>query len=336
MRRIGIVVVVSFLAAAAVAQNIRSAVSLTGLDTATCTVPDPCRTFDVAISRTNVGGEVIVLSSAGYGPFTVNKSVSIIASAAYHAAISPTSGDAITVNVDSAVVVLRGLALNGGFGAFNGINFTGQTAAASETWLYVEKCIISGFSNNGLSFARNGRLFVHDTSLRHCGQSGIYINGSPGMPSHGSIDRALLEGNHNGLVVDNAVVAVRDSIATSNLDDLWGAGFWARSLDSGTSAIVSADNCQATHNITGFMAGNGQGGTGTAQLTVSNSVASSNFSGISTYPQGTVRASNNTVTNNNAGFSYTFGTFESRGNNTLRGNNVDKGGTGTIAVFAGE
>ena len=36
------------------AQNNRSAVSLTGNDAATCTVPDPCRTFDVAISKTNV------------------------------------------------------------------------------------------------------------------------------------------------------------------------------------------------------------------------------------------------------------------------------------------
>src|SRR5438105_5900792 len=59
---------------AAYAQNNRSAVSLTGVDTASCTVPDPCRTFGTAISRTNAGGEIVVLSSAGYGPFTVNKS----------------------------------------------------------------------------------------------------------------------------------------------------------------------------------------------------------------------------------------------------------------------
>ena len=39
--------------------NNRSAVSLAGSDMATCTVPDPCRTFDVAISKTNNGGEVV-------------------------------------------------------------------------------------------------------------------------------------------------------------------------------------------------------------------------------------------------------------------------------------
>src|SRR5438128_10482047 len=126
--------------ASLLAQNNRSAVSLTGNDAASCTVPDPCRTFDVAISKTNAGGEVIVLSSAGYGPFTVTKSVSIISPPAYHAALAPTSGDAITVNVDNAVVVLRGLTLNGSLGGNNGITFTGQMVASSNTKLYVENC----------------------------------------------------------------------------------------------------------------------------------------------------------------------------------------------------
>src|SRR5438128_10105004 len=123
----------------ALAQNNRSAVSLTGNDAATCTVPDPCRTFDVAISKTNTGGEVIVLSSAGYGPFTVTKSISIISPPAYHAAMAPTSGDAITINVDNAVVVLRGLTLNGSLGGYNGVTFSGA-ATASNSSLYIENC----------------------------------------------------------------------------------------------------------------------------------------------------------------------------------------------------
>src|SRR5438552_5070525 len=101
---VGVLVVVLF-SSLVFGQNNRSAVSLTGNDAATCTVPDPCRTFDVAISKTNAGGEVIVLSSAGYGPFTVTKSVSFISPPAYHAAMAPTSGDATTLNVDNALVV---------------------------------------------------------------------------------------------------------------------------------------------------------------------------------------------------------------------------------------
>src|SRR5438876_11546058 len=141
--------------ASLLAQNNRSAVSLTGNDAASCTVPDPCRTFDVAISKTNSGGEVIVLSSAGYGPFTVTKAVSIISPPAYHAAIAPTSGDAITINVDNALIVVRGLTLNGALGGTNGITFTGATTV-SNTTLYIENCAISGFGFNGVNFARNG------------------------------------------------------------------------------------------------------------------------------------------------------------------------------------
>src|SRR5438477_5831608 len=160
MRQIGMAVVVSMLVSTSLfGQNNRSAVSLTGNDAATCQVPDPCRTFDVAISKTNAGGEVIVLSSAGYGPFTVNKSISIISPPAYHAAMAPTSGDAITVNVDNALVVLRGLTLNGSLGGVNGITFTGG-ATASSTRLDVENCVISGFSNYGVTCAGTGTLVI--------------------------------------------------------------------------------------------------------------------------------------------------------------------------------
>src|SRR5438105_3562216 len=99
MRKIGVAIAVSVLCClSGFAQNNRSAVSLTGSDTASCTVPDPCRTFSTAMSKTNAGGEIVVLSTAGYGPFSVNKSVSIISPPAYHAAMAPTTGAAITID----------------------------------------------------------------------------------------------------------------------------------------------------------------------------------------------------------------------------------------------
>src|SRR5438105_14918768 len=176
---VGVLVVV-LVSVSLFAQNNRSAVSLTGNDAATCTVPDPCRTFDVAISKTNAGGEVIVLSSAGYGPFTVSKSVSIISPPAYHAALAPASGDAITINVDNALVVLRGLTLNGSLGGVNGITFTGATTT-SNTTVYIENCVISGFSGNGVNFARNGTLHVSQLIARENGGA-IFVDGSPGFP----------------------------------------------------------------------------------------------------------------------------------------------------------
>src|SRR5437867_1335473 len=217
-------------------QNNRSAVSLTGSDLATCTVPDPCRTFDVAISRTNTGGEVIVLSSAGYGPFTVTRSVSIISPPAYHAALAPTSGDAITVNVDNAVVVLRGLTLNGKLGGVNGVTFTGQTANPSGTRLYLENCVISGFSQSGVYFSRNGTLYVSGLTARE-NSIAILADGSPNLPSYATIDHAVLEKNYDGLRVENATVTIRDSVAAGNGE----YGFWARALGAGTFGEISAN-----------------------------------------------------------------------------------------------
>src|SRR5438552_1884521 len=243
---VGVLVVV-LVSVSLFAQNNRSAVSLTGNDAATCTVPDPCRTFDVAISKTNAGGEVIVLSSAGYGPFTVTKSVSIISPPAFHAALAPTSGDAITIDVDNALVVLRGLTLNGSLGGVNGITFTGA-ATTSNTSVYIENCVISGFSTNGVNFARNGTLFISELIARE-NSIGILVDGNSGLPSTASIDHALMEKNSlNGLAVENATVAIRDSVAAKNTS----VGFWARATPSGVTAEVSADHCQATSNYNGF------------------------------------------------------------------------------------
>jgi len=325
MRQLAIAVLVSiFVSTSLFAQNNRSAVSLTGNDAATCTVPDPCRTFDVAISKTNAGGEVVVLSSAGYGPFTVTKPVSIISPPAYHAAIAPTSGDAITVNADNALVVLRGLTLNGSLGGVNGITFIGQTASASNTRLYVENCVISGFSGNGVNFARNGMLFISQFVARENGGA-IFVDGSPGFPSSASIDHALMQRSAvNGLLVENATVAVRDSIAADNGNN----GFYSLALAAGTTASIHADNCQATHNSGGFWTS----GTG-ARLMVSNSVASLNSSfGIGVGNNGTVRPSNNAVTGNDVGFVNFSGVFLSEGNNTVNGNTTMET-SGTITTF---
>src|SRR6266702_4326981 len=196
MPKTGLAVLLSILlCTSALAQNNRSAVSLTGNDASSCTVPDPCRTFDVAISKTNAGGEVIVLSSAGYGPFTVTKSISIISPPAYHAAMAPASGDAITINVDNALVVLRGLTLNGSLGGVNGITFTGATTT-SNTTVYIENCVISGFSGNGVNFARNGTLFVSELIARR-NNNAIVVDSNSGSPSTAIIDHALLEQSVN-------------------------------------------------------------------------------------------------------------------------------------------
>jgi hypothetical protein len=327
MPKIGIGILVSILIATSLfAQNNRSAVSLTGNDAATCTVPDPCRTFNTAISKTNAGGEVIVLSSAGYGPFTITKSLSIISPPAYHAALAPTSGDAITVNVDNALVVLRGLTLNGSFGAANGITYIGGMGG---TTLYVENCVISGFSGRGVNFAQFGTLFISELIARG-NDTAIFVD-SPAGQSRAAVDHALMEKNFTaGLRVEHAAVAIRDSMAAGGSG---GTGFGVDAANPGAVAELYADHCQATHNANaGFYSG---GGSGTARLMVSNSVASKNGNyGVASSNNGTVRASSNMVSGNDVGFAQLgTGVFRSRGNNTVDGNTTSE--TSGVFTFFG-
>src|SRR5207302_4023776 len=122
----------------------RTFVSGLGNDANPGTLTSPKRSFGSALTVTDPGGEIIVLDSAGYGPVTINKAVSIISPPGVYAGVTVTSGDGITVSAGASdVVILRGLTINGA-GGTNGINFTDGAA------LHVENCVISRFSNDGI------------------------------------------------------------------------------------------------------------------------------------------------------------------------------------------
>src|SRR5689334_19511287 len=98
----------------ALAASQRTFVASTGVDTHPCTLAQPCRTFGAALAQTSAHGEIIVIDSAGYGPVTINKSVSIVAPPGIYAGLTVFSGDGITVNAGASdTVVLRGLTING-------------------------------------------------------------------------------------------------------------------------------------------------------------------------------------------------------------------------------
>src|SRR6266568_3110447 len=66
-------------ALSASAQNSRSLVSVTGNGANPCTPGFERRTFTRALAVTNAGGEIVAITSGGYGAVTINKAVSIIA-----------------------------------------------------------------------------------------------------------------------------------------------------------------------------------------------------------------------------------------------------------------
>jgi len=158
-----ITLALSMLAATdALAAGQRSFVSGSGADVGTCTLTAPCRSFGYAIAQTNLGGEVIVLDSAGYGPVTITGAVKLIAPPGVYAGISVSSGAGITVNAGASdVVVLRGLSINNIGAGINGIQ------VANGVRVTVDHCAISGFSSGAgiASTAAFTELDVTDTVI---------------------------------------------------------------------------------------------------------------------------------------------------------------------------
>jgi hypothetical protein len=174
---------IALFATASVAQNGRTFVSGAGADTNPCSLASPCRTFAQAISVTNSGGEVVALTSAGYGPFTISKAVTVEAPAGVYAGITVTSGSGIVISAGpNDTVILRGLTINNQSAGITGILFSGGNT------LHVESCVVNGFngSGEGIAIGAPGNVFVEDTIARANG-TGIVV----GSASAGAVNVAM-------------------------------------------------------------------------------------------------------------------------------------------------
>ncbi len=219
-----------------------------------CSIAKPCRAFSEAIGVTNSGGEVVVLDSAGYGSVTITKSVSLIAPSGIYAGISVFSGfDGVTVNAPGAIVVLRGLSINGQ-GGNRGIFL--QAGARVR----IENCVVSGMGVAGISHnAAGAEMIVLDTIVRDNAGSGVVVvgdlvyavldhvrsehNGGDGFsfaPTSGSI---------------GALATVVDSIFAHND----GKGIGAATLAGATITIVVERSIMSSNGQDGFAATAGAG-----------------------------------------------------------------------------
>ena len=179
------------------AQSVRTFVATGGVDNPNCFLSAPCRTFTAAIAAVGPGGEVVALDSGGYGPFTIDKSVTVLAPAGVYAAIAASSGNAITVTVGSSdTVILRNLQLYGQGGDI-GISFT----AGGE--LFVERSVVHGFAGTGISALAFGtHVFVNDSVVRNNGTHpqghGLHVSSATA-----SVDGSVFTGNVFGVFVGN-------------------------------------------------------------------------------------------------------------------------------------
>ena len=165
----------------AVAAGQRTFVASNGLDTNPCTLLLPCRAFANAIAQVNPGGEVIALDSAGFGPMTITKPVSIIAPPGVYAGLSVFPGtDGITIAVGASdKVVLRGLTINGQ-GGDRGIVVT------SGGEVHIEQCTVSGMGTNGIEINGGTHVHVRSSIVRGSGGSGLSVAG--GTPKVDVVD----------------------------------------------------------------------------------------------------------------------------------------------------
>jgi hypothetical protein len=128
-----------------------------GNDENPCTFGSPCKTFQQAVNVVDASGEVTAIDSAGFGPITIGKSVTITSPPGVEAGIVPTAGgDAIDITTAASTdtIVLRGLTLQGGG--------SGQIGILVETGENIEivDCAIRGFTTNGIIIENTAPMSV--------------------------------------------------------------------------------------------------------------------------------------------------------------------------------
>jgi hypothetical protein len=162
----------------AAAGSQRTFVSTTGVDNPSCSAANPCRQFAAAMAATNPNGEIIVLSSGGYGAVTITQAVSIIAPSGVYAGISVGGGgDGIIINAGQFDVVrLKNLTINS-VGGMRGIHLM------SAFHVIVEDSVISNFFSGG-----NGVDILVDDA-------------PPPIQNRLTLTRSLLRTSEQGVVV---------------------------------------------------------------------------------------------------------------------------------------
>ena len=300
--RSGCALILSLMSAAAFAQGAgRSFVSAgSGSDSNGCTRQAPCRSFGAALATTVAGGEVIALDSGGYGPVSVNKSISITSPAGVYAGITGSVAliPAVAVNAGaSGSVVLDGLTLNS-TGSNDGID-----VIAAKT-VVVKNLRITGFPDEGIFLTAPADLIVSDTVFRVNGDG---IDAKCATRATLSIEHSSFEDNDlTGILIDDNIDA---SIRNSVIHGTNGVGLKVAPTTGGATSQADVEACIFTHNFSAIRSG---GNGGTAAVRVSNSTITMNTFGLNTNPGSTLTTrTNNTLEANDSDGSFT-GSFTAK------------------------
>lgn len=307
-----------FVASDAIAVAQRTFVASYGNDADTCTLFQPCRGFAAAVAAVAPGGEVIVLDSAGYGPVSISKPVSIIAPRGIYAGIAAPSGSAMVINIPTGAVVVSGLTITGG-GGQAGISF------ASGTELWVDNTTISEFGS-GIDVFPLTPATVHlkDSTLRKNGL-GLYI-GAHAAPIIVDVDSSRFEQNSVGALLTGSLtgMVIRSSFSGNTND----GAFLLYTGSPDESIALTFRNCIFASNVyAGFRTSGDQ-----LMAQIVDSETSDNGYGVSASNGARIVVSGTGITRNGTGLDLqTAGTIKSFGDNRLFDNATDGAFTSTLS-----
>ena len=202
------------------AQRARVFVSVNGNDSNPCTALSPCRTFQAAHDAVQAGGEIDVLNTGGYGPVSINKSISIVNPGGVVASIANTGQIAISINAgQSDVISLRGLTLDGG-----GVGSMGIWFFAGGR-LEIADCVVRNYTGSGLTVQSSvaSTLKVTNSEFNDNHDRGILIVPTASVTVSGTLDHVGVYKNFVGLDIDGTSapggdmnLTVKDSVADNN------------------------------------------------------------------------------------------------------------------------
>jgi len=195
-----------------------------GSDSNPCTFLSPCKTFQNAYDTVAAGGEITAIDSAGFGPLSISKSITVTSPPGVEAGIVPSAGgDAVDISATSDIdVTLRGLTLEGGGSGLRGVFLT--STVSNTATLTILDCLVKDFTASGISIqpasGQNAALdiFIGNTSSLKNASDGIKIAPTGTVAVVGTMSQvAVVNNQSNGFEIDgNANITITNSVASTN------------------------------------------------------------------------------------------------------------------------
>jgi hypothetical protein len=206
----------------------------------------PMRTFQFAHDAVASGGQIVVLDTAGYGPFNITKSIAVTVPPGVNGFVTVTTGNGITINAGAgASVSLRGLIVEkAGSKSGNGI------LANSVGNLSVEDCTVRNFTEAIFVFSTTAaKVYLRNCVARGC-TYGLDLEYNAAVAVIAIASGCQFDQNTNSGALAFAPSSFAGTVDLT-LADCIISGNLGGVTSQNASAVVRVDNCRITGNSEG-------------------------------------------------------------------------------------